>query len=323
MPSRHLLDELPALIAAARPRLSPHIVETPATRALWRDDIELYLKCEHLQHTGSFKLRGALNRLLNLTEAQRAAGVVAASTGNHGQGVALAGRITGTAARVFVPATTAAVKLAAMRAMGAEIVTVDGDGLAAELAARAAAERSGQVFVSPYNDPLIVAGQGTIGLELSEQVPDLDAVFIATGGGGMAAGVAAALKARQPRAQVYGCWPENAPALHRCLEAGRIMEVAETATISDGTAGGVEPGAITFELCRELIDVHVLVSETAIGSAMRLLAEQERWIVEGAAGVALAGCLDQAAALAGQRVAVVLCGRNIDFTRFLEATAGS
>lgn len=316
-----LIRELPQAIVAAGERIAPHILATPTTRALWRDDFQLLLKCEHLQHTGSFKLRGALNRLLSLSAEEAAGGIVAASTGNHGQGIARAAGVAGVSATVYVPQAASPVKLDAMRAMGVQIETVSGDGLAAELTARAVAAERGQVFVSPYNDPLVIAGQGTVGLELARQHDRLDAVFVAAGGGGLISGVAAIVKAHHPDVEIYGCWPENAPTLARCLEIGSIREVPESPTISDGTAGGVEADAITFELCQSLIDHRVLVSETAIGSAMRLLAEQERWIVEGAAGVAMAACLARAPSLAGKTVAVVLCGRNIDFTRFLAATA--
>jgi len=316
-----LLAQLPASITAAGRLIAPHILTTPTTVSLWRNDFELLLKCEHLQHTGSFKLRGALNRLLSLTDAERAAGVVAASTGNHGQGIARAAQVAAVSATVYVPESASPVKLAAMRAMGVAVETVDGDGLAAELTARAAAAAGGQVFVSPYNDAQVIAGQGTVGLELLAQTEALDAIFVSAGGGGLISGVAAILKAHIPTLEVYGCWPENAPTLARCLEAGVIANIDESPTISDGTAGGLEDGAITFELCRQLIDHRVLVSEAQIGQAMRLLAENERWIVEGAAGVALAGALQQAPELAGKRVAVVLCGRNIDFDRFRAATA--
>jgi threonine dehydratase len=313
------LDDLPAAIAQARSALAPHILHTPTTRALWREDFELHLKCEHLQHTGSFKLRGAVNRMQHLTDAERAAGVVAASTGNHGQGVARAGRALSVPVTVYVPESAAPVKIAPMRAMGAEVVTVSGDGLAAELAARAAAASCGQVFVSPYNDPLVIAGQGTIGMELDEALTELDAVFVSVGGGGLISGIGAWLKHRRPGVRVYGCWPENAPTMARCLERGLIHEVRETETLSDGTAGGVEPDAITLESCQACIDGHVFVSEAEIGAALATLARKERWIVEGSAGVALAGCLQHAESLSGQKAAVVLCGRNIDFGRFLGA----
>jgi threonine dehydratase len=293
------------------------------TRCTWRQDLELLLKCEHLQLTGSFKIRGALNRLLTLTPAEREAGVIAASTGNHGQGVALAAQIAGVAATVFVPRTASSVKLEAMRALGAELETVAGDGLAAELAARAAARARAQVFVSPYNDPVVIAGQGTLGVELAGQVPELDAVFVSGGGGGLLAGVAAALKHALPSVTVVACQPANAPSLCKSVAAGRVVAVAEQPTISDGTAGGLEDGSITVPLCRTLVDDWVLVSEAEIGRAMRVIAERERWIVEGAAGVALAGCLKSAQQYRGRTVAVVLCGRNVAFETFLEATAGA
>lgn len=311
------LNDLPAAIEQARAAIQPHVLHTPTTRALWRDDLQLHLKCEHLQHTGSFKFRGALNRMQHLTATERARGVIAASTGNHGQGVARAAQTLGLTATVYVPEQAEAVKIAPMRAMGAEVIAVPGDGLAAELAARQAATASGQVFVSPYNDPLVVAGQGTIGMELDAALPDLDAVFVSVGGGGLISGIAAWLKHRQPGVQVFGCWPENAPAMARCLARGEIHDVVESETISDGTAGGVEPDAITFEACQAFIDQPVFVSEAEIGAAMAILARQERWIVEGAAGVALAGCLQQAEAVRDRKVAVVLCGRNIGFDKFL------
>lgn len=313
------LDDLPQAIEQAQAAIAAHVLHTPTTRALWQQDFELFLKCEHLQHTGSFKLRGAVNRLQHLTSQERARGVVAASTGNHGQGVARAAGALGVEATVYVPEAAAPVKIEPMRALGAKVMAVPGDGLAAELAARAAAESSCQVFVSPYNDPLVVAGQGTIGLEIDAALPELDAVFVSVGGGGLISGIGAWLKHRQPDIRIYGCWPENAPTMARCLERGEIFEVAESATLSDGTAGGVEPDAITFDSCRTWVDEHVFVSEAEIGAALATLASEERWIVEGAAGVALAGCLQRTSALTGQRVAVVLCGRNIDFARFLAA----
>ena len=313
------LQELPGAIIDARCRISPHILNTPVSRAHWLPG-EVYLKCEHLQHTGSFKLRGALNRLLTLDASARARGIVAASTGNHGQGIARAAQIAGVRATVFVPEDAAAVKVAPMRAMGVEVETVAGDGLAAELTAREVAEAAGQIFVSPYNDPCVVAGQGTIGVELEEVLGEFDAVFVAGGGGGLISGIAGYLKSVQPDLQVVGCWPENAPAMARCLDAGEIQEVRELPTVSDGTAGGIESGAITLASCAALIDEQVLVSEAEIAAAMLMLAEQERWIVEGAAAVALAACLKRSSEYAHSRVAVVLCGRNIALEKFLGVT---
>jgi threonine dehydratase len=320
------VDDLYLAIQEAHGAIRPPVVTTPLTRspALSRaTGCEVYLKCEHLQETGSFKFRGAVNKLRRLDEVARRRGVVAASTGNHGLAVALAGRLSATPVTVYAAASAAPIKLDAIEAMGAEVIRIDADPLAVERAARRQAAETGRPYVSPYNDLHVIAGQGTIGLEMVEQCPELDAVFASVGGGGLIAGIGTALKRLRPGARVVGCWPENAPALLRALEVGEIVEVAESATISDGTAGGVEPGAITFDLCRRVIDETALVGEEEIKAAVRLLAETERWMVEGAAGVALAGLLKQAARYHSQRVAVVVCGRNIALDVFVAAISSS
>lgn len=277
------------------------------------------LKCEHLQTTGSFKYRGAANKVRMLSKEERTAGVVTASSGNHGQALALAGRVAGMAVKVYVSASAAPTKLDAIRAYGAELVLVEGGGLEAELAARDDAGRSGRTYVSPYNDLDVIAGQGTIGLELLEQADRLDAVFLAVGGGGLAAGVGTALLGSASPVQLVGCWPENSPALLRALEQGRIHDVPESDTLSDGTAGGIEPGAVTLPICQRVIGRREAVSEQAICQALYQLAEHEHWMVEGAAGVAVAGLMAMAEELRGKTVAVVLCGRNIAAARFAAA----
>ena len=284
---------------------------------------EVLLKCDHLQPTGSFKLRGATNRVHQLTPAERRAGVTTASTGNHGQAVARAGALAGVAVTVYVAASATPAKMAAIKALGGELVVVEGSVVEAELTARRIACERGQVYISPYNDIHVVAGQGTLGLELMDEAPDLDAVFIATGCGGLTGGAGTAIKELNPKTRVVACWPENAPALLRSLEAGRIVETPDLPTLSDGTAGAVEPGSITFPICQAVIDERVVVSEAEIAHAMRRIAEAERWMVEGAAGVALGGLIKTAQAWKGRKVAVVLCGRNIALERFLTAVAGA
>jgi threonine dehydratase len=314
--------DLFAGIVEAHRGIQPQVAVTPLEHspALSRlTGCAVYLKCEHLQRTGSFKFRGATNKLRRLGEAARQTGVVTASTGNHGQGVALAGKLAGVPVTVYASVSASALKLDAIAALGAEVVTLDAGALEVELEAARQASRQGKPFVSPYNDADVVAGQGTIGIEIVEQCPEIDAVFASVGGGGLASGIGTAVKRLRPRSRLVGCWPRNAPALYRALEAGQIVEVEEFATISDGTAGGVEPGSITFELCQRLLDDAVLVDEAEIKAAMKLLAQAERWMVEGAAGVALAGLLARAPAYRGQRVAVVLCGRNILLDKFVEA----
>jgi threonine dehydratase len=309
-------------IVEAHQAIRPQVAVTPLEHspALSRlAGCEVYLKCEHLQRTGSFKVRGAVNKLRRLGAAAQRTGVVTASTGNHGQGVALAGKLAGVPVTVYASAAASPLKLEAIAALGAEVVTLEADTLGVELEAARQARRQGKPFVSPYNDADVIAGQGTIGLELLEQCPELDAVFTSVGGGGLVSGVGTAVKHLRPQARVVGCWPRNAPALYRALEAGEIVAVEESETISDGTAGGVEPGSITFDIVRRVLDDAVLVDEAEIKQAMRLLAQTERWLVEGAAGVALAGLLARAPAYRGQSVAVVLCGRNILLDTFLEA----
>jgi threonine dehydratase len=316
------LSALYDAISEAHKALRPAVAVTPLTysaRLSAMTGCEVYLKCEHLQHTGSFKFRGASNKIRLLPEAQRQLGVITASSGNHGQGLALAGKVLGVPVTVYTTTSASAYKLDAIRALGAEVVSLDLDPLSVELEAARQAAIQGKPFVSPYNDPEIIAGQGTIGVELFEQAPDLDAVFVAVGGGGMVSGIGAALRALNPNVEIIGCWPANAPTMQRSLEAGEIIEMEEEDTISDGTAGGIEPGSITFPLCQTLLSRTVLVSEEEIKVAMRDVASCERWIIEGAAGVAVASMKKLAKEYRGKRVAVIICGRNILLEKFLGA----
>jgi threonine dehydratase len=284
---------------------------------------DVYLKCEHLQHTGSFKFRGATNKLRLLDADARRNGVLTVSSGNHGQGVALAGKLAGVPVTVYASTSAAAIKLDAIRALGAEVVTLNDTTLAVELEAARQAKLRSMAFVSPYNDLDVIAGQGTIGMELHEQasgaIADLAAVFASVGGGGLISGIGTAVKALLPQTDVIGCWPSNSTALYSSLKAGKIIDVEESETISDGTAGGVEPDSVTFDIGREVITGTALVTEEEIMAAMKLLAQTDRWMVEGAAGVALASMLKLSSQYQGRAVAVVLCGRNIMLSKFIEA----
>lgn len=268
-----------------------------------------FAKLEQLQRSGSFKLRGATNKLMSLDPAAAAAGVITSSTGNHGLGVATAAKFLGIDAQVYLSAQVSMAKREKILALGARIEIVQDDLLAAELAAREAAGASGRTYISPYNDPYVVAGQGTIGVELLRQLPDLDAIFIATGGGGLLSGIGSYLRHRAPHAEIIGCWPENSAVLYECLQAGRIFEAPEKPTVSESTAGGVEPGSITFDLAREVMHRGVLVSEEEILSAMRR-GIAHGWAMEGASGVALAAYRKEAPRYAGKKVVVLFCGGN-------------
>ena len=313
-----------AAILEAESRIRPFIHQTPLEKSTVlseKTSANVFLKCEHLQKTGSFKFRGALNKVLSLTEVEKSRGVLAASTGNHGLGVALAAQMAGIQATIYVPKDISSMKLSAIRSLGANIDKTSEDCLEAEITARNVSKQTGQIFISPYNDRDVMAGQGTIGHELFIQNPKLDAVFISVGGGGLMGGIASYLKHINPNVHIVGCWPENSPILYECLKAGKIIPVAEEPTISDATAGGLEKKSVTFDICKNVIDQSILVSEAEIYAAMRLIAETERWIIEGAAGVAVAAFFKVSHQFQGKSVAIVLCGRNISFDKFRKVIA--
>lgn len=310
--------EVAALVAAAAARVYPHVRETPLLESAalsHATGATVLLKLETLQRTGSFKLRGAVNLLLSLSPGERRAGVVAASSGNHGAAVAHAAQALGIPAVVYVPAGASPVKVSAMTRAGAEVRVHGTDGLDTELEARAFAASCGRPYVSPYNDLRIVAGQGTIGVELRRQAPLVDAVIASVGGGGLIAGIGADLKGNRPGVQLIGASPANSPVMATSIRAGHVVAMASLPTLSDGTAGGIEPGALTFPLCQALVDAWVDVSEDEIAAAMRHCLEQEHMLVEGSAGVAVAALRRMAPALEGKVVAVILCGANISAAR--------
>jgi threonine dehydratase len=262
-----------------------------------------------------------LNKILSLSQDARQQGVIAASTGNHGLGVALAAKQTQVNATIFLPENASQFKKDTITLLGAKIQDVKGDCLQAELEAREAAEKQNKIFISPYNDPQVIAGQGTIGVELILQAKNLDVVFIAVGGGGLISGIGTYLKAVSPHTKIVACSPENASAMYACLKAQKIIMVNEQPTLSESTAGNIEPGSITFEICQNVIDECILVSEQEIISAMQRLATQERWLVEGATALALAAFLKTKEQYQGKNVGVLLCGRNIEFAKFLQAVS--
>jgi threonine dehydratase len=302
------------LVLAAHARIRDSVLETPLedVSAIFPEaPVRIFFKLENLQETGSFKLRGATNKILSLTPTQAAAGVIAASNGNHGLGVAAAASRAGIAAEVYVSSHVSPGKAQRIEQLDARIHRAGDDPLTAELAARTAAERSGKVFISPYNDMEVLAGQGTIAVELLRQRPRIDAVFVAVGGGGLIGGIGAYLKYASPTTEVVGCWPENSPVMCESIKAGRILDVPEQPTLSESTAGGLEPGSVTLEVCRRVIDRSVLVSEDEILSAMRRVRSAKGWLIEGAAGVALAAFLKDAQRYTNKTVAIIICGGNL------------
>jgi len=299
---------------AADARIRPHARETYLEYSYYYRDVggaDVYFKLENLQHTGSFKARGALNRVLSLAPDDLARGVVAASTGNHGAAVAFAAGKAGARAVVFAPDNASHDKLKMVERLGVEVQTHGDDCIVAEAAARAFAGEQGMTYISPYNDPIVVGGQGSIGVELGRQLEGIDAVFVSLGGGGLISGIAAYLKSVHPDVRVIGCSPENSQVMIQSIKAGQILDLPSLPTLSDGTAGGVEKDSITFELCRALVDDYVTVTEDEIADSWREFTAAHHMMIEGAAAVAIASFMKLRARFAGKNVVVVLCGANI------------
>lgn len=302
------------LAGQAAGRIADFVERTPLQRSdvfSERLGADVSFKLENRQITGSFKLRGASNRLLALSDEQRARGCVAASSGNHGAAVACAMERLRVGGVIFVPEQTSRAKVAKIEHYGGAVRFFGRDGLDTEQHARTFARENGMFYLSPYNDQEVIAGQGTIGIEILEDLPDVDAVFVAVGGGGLVGGVGSVLKHHDERIRVFGCQPLASPVMARSVAAGEILELPSEATLSDGTAGGIEPDAITFPLNRRVVDEWVEVSEPQIAQAMRDFMRSEDDVIEGAAGVAVAGLLQRRAAIAGKKVVVIICGGNI------------
>lgn len=305
---------LPANAVLAANRIGAHVRETPldySPALSEKSGANVYLKLENLQHTGSFKLRGAFNKLLSLTPEERQAGGVAASSGNHGAAIAYAMNKLGVTGIIFVPEQTSSTKVDAIKRAGGEVRFFGNDGLDTEIHARDYAEQNNMVYLSPYNDLDVIAGQGTCGVEIAQQLSDIDAVFIAVGGGGLISGVGSFLKSVNPAISVVACQPSASAVMTESVKAGEIIDLPSNPTLSDGTAGGIEAGAITFEICRDLIDDYQVVAEDQISDAMCLFIDSHHMLPEGAAGVAIAGFLASSEKYQGKNVVIIVCGGNI------------
>lgn len=299
-------------IHAAAARLQGQVLDTPCVESRTLSQLtscQVYLKFENLQYTASFKERGACNKLAQLTPEERARGVIAMSAGNHAQGVAYHAQRLGLRAVIVMPRFTPGVKVERTRGFGAEVV-LHGDTLdEARAHARALAEQQGLVFVHPYDDAAIVAGQGTIALEMLRAQPDLDTLVIAVGGGGLIGGMATAAKALKPGIRIVGVQTERFPAMVNAIKGTQLP--LGSSTIAEGIAVA-SPGTLTQAIVRERVDDLLLVDEGDIEQAIVMLLEIEKTLVEGAGAAGLAALLRHPDAFAGQRVGLVLCGGNID-----------
>jgi threonine dehydratase len=305
----------------ARRRIAPLVARTPLMRSVLLEreaGVPVYVKLENVQHTGSFKLRGAANKLLALSEEERARGVIAVSSGNHGRAVSYVAGALGIDALVCLSENVPQNKVEGIRRYGAQVISVgESYDEATEHAFRLREER-GLTFVHPFDGPLVIAGQGTIGLEILEDLPDVDTIIVPLSGGGLAAGIGLAARAAGSGVRVIGVTMDRAPVMYASLKAGKVVEMAEEPTLADALVGGLGPvNRYTFPMCQQLVDEAVLVSDDEIAEAMAFMLEGHHMVVEGGAAVGVAALLNGRAGI-GERVAVVVTGCNVDIPLLVE-----
>jgi threonine dehydratase len=310
-------------VVAARGRIAGMVQRTPlrvSTALADRYPRAVLLKLECVQETGSFKLRGAANKLLSLSEDERERGVVAVSSGNHGRAVARVAAELGVAATICISSRVPAVKVGAMERLGARVVVAGPDQDDADAEARRLVAEEGLTLVHPFDDPLVIAGQGTAGLEIVEEMPDVDTVVVPLSGGGLIAGIAAAVKGTNPDVRVIGVSQDRGPAMVLSLAAGHLVDVVEEDTLADALAGGLGPeNHHSFEMCGDLVDDTVLVNEEEIATAMASLFRRDHLVVEGGGAVGVAA-LQAGKVEPGERTVVVLSGGNVDTDLLMEVT---
>ena len=276
-------------------------------------ECDLYLKPENLQHTGSFKLRGSGFKIAMLSEEEKEKGVIACSAGNHAQGVALAASKCGIKSLICLPDTAPISKVEATKNFGADVCLVEGCYDDAYNKALQLRDEMGYTFVHPFDDENVIAGQGTIGLEILNEVDDLDAVIVPIGGGGLISGIAYAIKSLRPNVKVYGVQAAGAPSMYNAVKAGKIEALEKVSTIADGIAVK-KPGDLTFQLVSKYVDEIVTVTEDEIASAILALVEKQKMIAEGAGAVSVAAAMFNKVPIAGKKVVCVVSGGNIDVT---------
>ncbi|MCK1692461.1 hydroxyectoine utilization dehydratase EutB [Bradyrhizobium sp. 144] len=302
-------------IRDARARIASHILSTPLVYSPTLSDVcgvPVGLKLEHYQTTGSFKLRGATNAIMKLTDAERARGVIAASTGNHGRALSHAARAVGSRATICMSQLVPENKVLEIRRLAADVRIIGNSHDEAQQEVDRLVAKNGLVMLPPFDHPDIVAGQGTIGLEIAEAMPDVATVLVPLSGGGLVAGVAAAIKSMLPRVSIIGVTMERGAAMKASLDAGRPVQVKEVLSLADSLGGGIGiDNRVTFAMCRALVDDVVLLKESEIAAGIRHAYEKEREVLEGAGAVGIAALLAGKIALRGP-VALVISGRNID-----------
>ena len=311
--------DVAALVRDAVERTKDYLTPTPLEFSRYlSDEIEgqVWLKLDLVQKTASFKYRGAVNKILSLTEEELDKGVVSASTGNYALAVAEAMRQRGRRATIYVAKDMEESRLNILRSHGLDLV-IHGDlAWDAEAEARRVGDEEGKIYVSPYNDPMVVGGQGTCGYEISQQLPDVDAAFFACGAGGLLSGSAGWLKSHNPKVEAYGVSPSNSPVMYESVRNNKMITMDTLPTLADTCAGGVDLDSITLDLCRRHVDEILLLSEDEIAASVRLLFEQHRLVSEGSGALGVGGLLKYKERFKGKKVVAVVCGRNIDLDVF-------
>jgi threonine dehydratase len=305
--------ELYREILKADKRIKKFVRKTPLEFSPYLSELckaNVFLKLESEQLTGSFKIRGAFNKVLSCKKLL-SNGFVTASTGNHGKAVGYVSKSLNMQGTVFVPKTVAKTKLEAIQYYGMNIEKYDGDSGEVEIYARKIAVERKKPFISPYNDLHIVAGQGTLGLEILNELPDVHVVFSCIGGGGLISGVAGYLKNKNKCIKIIGCEPKNSCEMFASIKAKKQVTIDHKPTLSDGSAGGVEPDSITYPLCQQYVDEYYQVSELEIKKSMFLMIDKHRKIIEGAAAVPLAGLIKNKQSFSNKNVVVVLSGAGV------------
>ena len=308
----------------AEQRSREHLVDTPLEYSGSFSRLiegEVWLKLDLMQKTGSFKFRGAVNKIMSLTEEELDRGVISASTGNYALAVAEAMRIRGRRATIYVAGDLTPSRLELIKAQGLDVVVHGKEAWDAETKARQVADEEGSIYVSPYNDPVVVGGQGTCGLEISRQLPEVEAAFFACGGGGLVSGSGGWLKNFNAEIEIIGVSPENSPVMYESLKVNRIIEMESLPTLADTCAGGIDLDTVTLPLCQKYVNEIVLLEEEEIEQSIRMLFEEHRLVTEGSGALCLGGLLKLKERFKGKKVVLVVCGRNIGLELFKRIVA--
>ena len=316
--------DVPQLVREANERCQDHLLPTPLEHSMYLSDKiegEVWLKLDSMQRTSYFKFRGAINKILSLTEAELDRGIVSASTGNYALAVAEAMRIRNRRATIYVAKDIEPSRLGLLRSHGLDLVIHGEVAWDAEKEARRVGDEEGKIYVSPYNDPIVVGGQGTCGYEISQQLPDLDAAFLACGGGGLLTGSAGWLKSHNSDVETFGVSPANSPVMYESMRTNKMVEMDTQPTLADTCAGGIDLDSITLDLCRRYVDEIVLLTEKEIEASIRLLFEQHRLVTEGSGALSIGGLLKRKERFKGKKVVAVVCGRNVNLEVFKKIIA--